>query len=276
MLTSTVEESRNLLIRQLSAADRSRLARHFVAVPLSFKQSIYDDGDTLEYVHFPESGVISLVTALEGSEPIEAGTVGHEGIAGLSVVLGAERAAGRAMCQIPGMALRLPAAIIAAERDAASAWFRVLLRYVHFSIAMIAQTAACNRAHQVDARMSRWLLMTHDRVDGDQFPLTQEFLAQMLGVTRPTVNIAGAILQKAGFIQYRRGQITIVNRAGLESAACECYGRIREKMEQMLSARPRENPSERRSRAAAPERSRSQPARKRRSSKPGLSRARGT
>jgi Mn-dependent DtxR family transcriptional regulator len=109
---------------------------------------------------------------------------------------------------------------------------------VSFVTAMVSQTAACNRMHTVDARMSRWLLMTHDRVGVDDFPLTQEFLAQMLGVARPTVNVAGATLQRAGFIRYTRGRITVLDRKGLESASCECYNRIREELEATVNGRP--------------------------------------
>jgi hypothetical protein len=133
--------------------------------------------------------------------------------------------------------------VIAEESERGTPWFRLLLRYAHFVNAMTAQHAACNRLHAVDARMSRWLLMTHDRVEADDFPLTQEFLGMMLGVARPTVNIAGATLQKAGFIKYTRGRITVLDRAGLESASCECYFRIREELDHVLNGdSPRRRP----------------------------------
>jgi CRP-like cAMP-binding protein len=150
-------------------------------------------------------------------------------------VLGVRHSSNRVICQVPGRALRIPAAAIEAERVRGGPWFSVLLRYVHFVNAMTAQTAACNRMHAVDARMSRWLLMTHDRVDADDFPMTQDFLAQMLGVARPTVNIAGATLQKAGFIKYARGRVTILDRQGLESASCECYARIQQEFESTMN-----------------------------------------
>jgi CRP-like cAMP-binding protein len=142
-------------------------------------------------------------------------------------------------CQIAGRARVVAARVIEDERMSATSWFGVLLRYVSFVMAMMSQTAACNRMHTVDARMSRWMLMTHDRVGRDDFPLTQEFLAIMLGVARPTVNIAGAELQRAGFIKYRRGRITILDRQGLESASCECYGRIRQELEATANGQPR-------------------------------------
>jgi CRP-like cAMP-binding protein len=226
-----LKQSRNHLLRQLTPADRERLGPKFQEQNLAFKQMLFEPGQRVDWVYFPESGVISLVTDLEDGEPIETGTIGNEGVVGLPAILGVAHSAGRVFCQIPGRALRLPAGVIAAERERGTHWFQALLKYVHFVTAMAAQSAACNRMHSVDARMSRWLLMTHDRVDSDDFPLTHEFLAQMLGVARPTVNIAGATLQKAGFIEYTRGRITVLDRAGLESASCECYRRIRQELE---------------------------------------------
>lgn len=230
-----LKDSRNLLIRGMSNADRLRLGPHFTQEQLAFKQNLLEQDKPVKYVYFVEAGVMSMVTDLADGEIIETGTVGHEGLVGLPAVLGVLRAPGRVFCQIPGRALRVPAEVIAAEARAGTAWFRLLLRYANFVAAVTAQQAACNRMHAVDARMSRWLLMTHDSVEGDEFPLTQEFLGYMLGVARPTVNIAGATLQKAGFISYKRGRITVLDRAGLESAACECYARIRVELEKTLN-----------------------------------------
>jgi CRP-like cAMP-binding protein len=228
------EQQSNILLRQLTGEERARLGAHFEELPILFKQTLFEQNGLVDYVYFPESGVISLVTELENGESIETGIVGKEGFVGLPAVLGAARASGRAFCQIPGRALRLPTAVIAAERERSSSWFRLLLRYVNFISAMAAQAAACNRMHNVDARMCRWLLMMRDRVEEDDFPLTQEFLARMLGVARPTVNIAGATLQRAGFIKYTRGRIVILDRSGMESAACECYERIKQEMTNSL------------------------------------------
>ena len=216
--------------------DRSRLSPRFTHEQVDFKQTLVEQDRPVEFVYFVETGVMSLLTELADGESIETGTVGNEGLVGISAVLGVPYASGRALCQVPGSAFRVPAAVIAGEADRVTSWFRVLLRYVHFVSAMTAQTAACNRLHAVDARMSRWLLMTHDRVDSDDFPLTQEFLAQMLGVARPTVNVAGSMLQKAGFISYTRGRVTIIDRQGLESASCECYARIRAELQRSLAS----------------------------------------
>jgi hypothetical protein len=134
---------------------------------------------------------------------------------------------GPVLCQIPGRALRLPATVLEDERRRGQPWMSRLLRYVSFLMAMIGQTAACNRNHDLEARLGRWLLMTHDRVDTDDFPLTQEFLATMLGVSRPLVHAACAALERAGFIEYSRGRIKLIDRKGLRSASCECYDRLR-------------------------------------------------
>jgi CRP-like cAMP-binding protein len=228
------KQSQNRLIRLMGKGEVERLGPHFSEHSLTFKETLYEQNANIDAIYFPESGVISMVTELETGDAIECGTIGNEGFAGLPIVLGARRAAWRAICQIPGNAVCLPAELLARERQHGNAWFERLLRYGHFTTIMIAQTAACNRLHFVEARMSRWLLMTHDRVDGDEFPMTQEFLAQMLGVARPTVNIAGAALERAGLIDYARGRVTILDRQGLESAACECYGRINRDLEDVF------------------------------------------
>jgi CRP-like cAMP-binding protein len=229
-----LNKSRNQLIRSMSAADRERLAAHFVEQTAQFKQPLLEQDQPITHVYFVESGVMSVVTDMEDGETIETGTIGNEGFVGLPTVLGVSVSSSRVFCQIPGVVLRVPAAVIADELKNGTQWFRLLLRYANFVTAMTAQHAACNRMHAVESRMARWLLMTHDRVDGDDFPLTQEFLAMMLGVARPTVNIVGATLQKAGFIKYSRGRVTVLDRTGLESASCECYRRIRGQLERVL------------------------------------------
>jgi CRP-like cAMP-binding protein len=230
-----LKDSHNVLLRQMTPAERRRLGPKFQEQSIAFKQTLFEQGKPVTSVFFPESGVLSAVTDLDDGSAIETGTIGNEGLAGLSAVLGVRHSAGRVFCQIAGRALRVSADVIAAERERSTPWFQLLLRYAHFANAAAAQSAACNRMHAVDARMSKWLLMTRDRVGTDDFPLTQEFLAVMLGVARPTVNIAGATLQKAGFIKYTRGRITVLDRRGLESASCECYLRISQEYEASLN-----------------------------------------
>jgi CRP-like cAMP-binding protein len=233
-----LKKSRNLLIQRMTDEDRARLTPYFTEERLDFKRTLLEQDEPVKQVYFVESGVMSMVTELSGGEIVETGTVGFEGFVGLPAALGVLRAPGRVLVQIAGNGLCVSAEIIAAEAEGGTPWFRVLLRYAHFVSAVAAQYAACNRMHAVDARMSRWLLMTHDSVGGDSFPLTQEFLGQMLGVARPTVNIAGATLQKAGFIHYTRGRITVLDRTGLESASCECYARVVAERHKMLNPEP--------------------------------------
>jgi CRP-like cAMP-binding protein len=219
--------SRNAILARLDAGEYRRLQRHLEHVTVRFNDILYDTGDNVDYVYFPESGVISLVTVLDQGGMIETGLVGSEGMAGLSAFLGARSATGRAVCQIAGTSWRLKTSILIKERRRGGPFNEMLLRYTAVMMAMVSQNAACNRAHPVDQRLSRWLLMSHDRLSGNEIPLTQGFLASMLGVHRPSVNLAGRALQKAGFIRFTRGKITVVDRPGLEGAACECYGRIR-------------------------------------------------
>jgi CRP-like cAMP-binding protein len=225
---------RNRILGALNGDEYARLVPHLTETPLEFKEVLHEQGDRIESVYFVEEGVVSLVTLLEDGE-IETGTVGNEGMIGVHGFLGAEKANERAICQIPGRALRMP--LQALQREPADGPLcQRLLRYINALMAMLAQTAACNRAHTLEQRMCRWLLMTLERVGREQFPLTQEFLAQMLGVRRPTVSLAGSALQRAGLIRYSRGRITIVDREGLEAMSCECHERIRRVFNQALGS----------------------------------------
>jgi CRP-like cAMP-binding protein len=216
----------NRILQRLPDADYDRIAPRFENVALSFKETLYEQQQRIEQMYFVESGVISLVTDLEDGGTIETGTIGNEGVVGVPAFLGMPIATCRAFCQIPGSALRVDMDPMLRERERNSPLAQLILRVANATMSMLAQTAACNRAHPVEERMARWLLMTHDRVGGDEFPLTQQFLAQMLGVRRPSVNTAGLALQQAGLIRYSRGKISIVNRPGLEASSCECYAYI--------------------------------------------------
>lgn len=244
-MTSGAANTRNLILMRLDQDEYARLRPELHYVTLSFKQAVHEQGKAIEYAWFPESGVISLVKQLDDGNAIETGTVGNEGMVGLSAVFGVNRASSRAFCQVPGRALRLSAEVVLAERRRGGQFAELLLRYANATMAMLAQGLACNRAHSLEERMCRWLLMTHDRVDADSFPLTQEFLAQMLGVRRPTVNLAGTSLQRAGLIRYSRGRITIVDRKGLEETSCECYAHMRDEITRSLGKHSRERKSKR-------------------------------
>ena len=213
---------------------------------LRFKEELYTQGGAIEYVYFPEGSVISVVNHLGEGGSIETSTIGNEGMVGLSAVLGMGTAPSHVFCQIPGRAIRLSARCALEERRRGGQLAELLLRFAHVTIAMLTQSVACNRAHSVEERMCRWLLMTHDRAGADEFPLTQEYLGQMLGVRRPTVNLAGTALQRAGLIRYSRGRIRIVDRSGLEDASCECYARVRDEFARALGEPQQAHGDERR------------------------------
>jgi CRP-like cAMP-binding protein len=226
--------SRNEILRRLGHDDWERLRPHLHVISLSFKQLLYEQGGKIDHVYFPDSGVVSVVKVMEDGMLIETGTVGNEGVVGLPAVFGIETSSSRVFCQVPGRALRVRADIVLAERRRGGQFAELLLRFANATLAMLSQSVACNRAHSLEERMCRWLLITHDRVGADSFPLTQEFLAHMLGVRRPTVTLAGTALQRAGLIRYTRGKITIVDRHGLEDASCECYAQMRREFARSL------------------------------------------
>ena len=230
---------RNRLLKLLSSPELERLGKDLEPVALSFKEPLHEQGKPIKHLYFPNSGVISLVTDVTDGQPVETGTIGREGVAGIGAFLGMPNATGRAFCQIPGDAIRIRCEAVQAEVDRGGSLGPVLLRYTNALMAMLAQSAACNRSHTLEQRMARWLLMTRDRVDSDDFPLTQEFLAQMLGVRRPTVSIAGAAFQRAGLIKYSRGRITILDRPGLEGMSCECFAFVQKQFNRALDPRQR-------------------------------------
>jgi CRP-like cAMP-binding protein len=187
-------------------------------------------------VYFLLSGVTSLVIPLKGGESVEVGTVGNEGMLGTPVVLGADASPAKALCQVAGQALRMRVEPFRHSLAEHAGLADIVRRYTQGLFNQIAQTTACNHVHSVRERMCRWLLMTHDRVGADEFHLTQEFLAQMLGVRRPSVTVAAGELRREGLIRYQRGRIRVAHRAGLEAGACECYQTVRQEFDRLLSA----------------------------------------
>jgi CRP-like cAMP-binding protein len=225
----------NRLLAALAADDLAALAPHLEEVTLGNGEVLAEPGEPLADIYFPETAIMSVINRMADGAGVEVGTVGNEGLVGLAALLGAEASESQTLAQIPGTALRLPAAVLVAAVDAQPALRRLLLRYTQAYLTQVAQGAACNRLHGIEARCARWLLMTHDRVGGaDAFPLTQEFLAIMLGVRRAGVSVAAGALQDAGLIRYRRGGIRVLDRAGLEAAACECYGVVRRQFDRLL------------------------------------------
>ena len=195
---------------------------------LRMRETLQEAGDPPEYVYFPTSGIISALTVLENGMMIEFATVGREGTTGVPVFLGMGDSNMAFVSQVPGNAFRLKSKDFLEAIDRSPGLATVIKRYTGVMLALVAQSAACNRAHHVDERCARWLLMTHEQAGDGAFPITQEFLAQMLGVSRPSVALSAAALQKAGLIHYHRGQMTVVDLPGLEKAACECYAVLRE------------------------------------------------
>lgn len=213
----------NQLISGLPDRERLKTLALCEPVDLTFGEMLCEAGQPVHHVYFPLSGFISLVSTTIDHRPLEMGLIGSEGMLGATLVLGINDAPLRAVVQGSGSAFRIEAAQLREGLRDSQAMHRMLSRYVYVSMAQLAQTAVCNCFHEVEARLARWLLMTHDRAHGDRFQLTHQFLADMLGVQRSAVSIAAGTLQQRGLIHYTRGDITIHDRHGLEAASCECY-----------------------------------------------------
>jgi CRP-like cAMP-binding protein len=224
--------SENALLSALPAGERRRLRLERVAANL--REVIYEPDGPIPHVDFPLNCVDSLLVIMGDGLIVEAGTVGNEGMVGLPLFLGADRSPHRALIQVPGDALRMRAEDFREELRRDGALTDLLRRYNQGLMTQMAYSVACNRLHSVEERMCRWLLMTHDRVGADRYPLTQEFLAQMLGVRRPSVTVVAGVLQKAGLIAYARGWVVILDRAGLEATSCECYRVVRDEFDRLL------------------------------------------
>jgi CRP-like cAMP-binding protein len=224
---------RNQLVALLGD-DAAPLLAHFEPVTLEFRAKLLEANQQIPYVYFFDAGVGSLITSLQEGGWIEVGTVGREGLLGVQAVLGDSVSPTHAFVQIAGHGNRIESERLRRIMRDSPKIERVFLRYVQAFLSQVSQGTACNRAHSIEERCARWLLMTHDRVDGNQFELTQEFLGQMLGVRRASVNVVATLLQRAGYITYARGRVTIVDRGGLEGAACECYAAIRENYVRLL------------------------------------------
>ncbi|MDP9491402.1 MAG: Crp/Fnr family transcriptional regulator [Actinomycetota bacterium] len=224
-------DSANGLLRALKAAERAALEPDFQTVELDFKASLHEPGDPTPFVYFPNDGVVSLLTVLENGMAVELGHVGREGMIDISVFLGVEASESRIMIQVPGSAQRMDSKRFRKHVDALPGLRRVMGAYVLEFFTMVAQTTACNRQHTIQQRFARWVLMTQDRTAREEFPITQEFLAEMLGVTRSKVTSAAGAMKRRGLIDYRRGRMTVENRPRLETAACECYALILDRFE---------------------------------------------
>lgn len=233
---------RNRILASLPPQEWARLRQTLERVPLSLRQVIFEPGQPIPHVYFPEDGVISILGLMDDGSGVETATVGNEGMAGVPVFLGAMQMAAQAFVQVAGSAWRMPSAALRDEVRRGTELAAALGRYTQALFTLVAQSSACNRKHGVEQRCARWLLMTHDRVQGDTFGLTQLFLSQMLGVRRATVSEAAGALQQAGLIEYTRGRISVLDRAGLEAAACACYRVIHAEFARMVDGIPAPSP----------------------------------
>jgi CRP-like cAMP-binding protein len=225
---------RNRLLRAFPADAYAAIAPYLETVKLKRGAVIAERGDPVEYAYFPHRSVLSLVTPLSDGTIVESATVGYEGVVGLFAIMGDGIAFERVIAQVPDSATRLPAGRLGALASEYEPVRSLLFRYAQALFRQTAQSLACLQHHSIEERCARWLLQTHDRVGADEFSLTQAFLAAMLGVRRASVNAAAGKLQAEGYIQYQWGRIRVTDRAGLESAACECYGIIAETYSQFL------------------------------------------
>lgn len=230
---------RNRLLAALPAEEFALVKVDLELVRLDQRQSLLEPGKHIVNVFFPETAVVSLVNQMQNGSVVEIGTTGCEGMVGLCAFLSDDTPTVRAFAQIPGIAWRMTVEALGRLARASTEFHRLLLRYTQAFLTQVSQTAACNGTHLVEERCARWLLMTHDRVTDDEFPLTQEFLAFMLGVRRAGVNVAMRSLFDAGLVRYSRGSVRIVNRAGLEEVSCECYRVVRAHNERLLPESPR-------------------------------------
>ena len=228
----------NRYLACLPAKDFSLLAPHLRTVPLERGAMLQDAGDEFEHVYFPHSGMVCRVAVMRSGATVETAIVGRAGILGFTTGFGSRRATARATVQIPGEAARIAASQFQAAVRESSIIRNLLVGYNDLVLSQVQQCVACNALHYLEARLCRWLLQTHDCVDDDAIPLTQETLGQMLGVRRTTLTVVARLLQSAGMIRYRRGLIHIINRAKLEENACECYGVIRQHTDRLFSRPP--------------------------------------
>lgn len=221
----------NRLLAALPAKEYARLLPKMEEIALSYTKTIYAPDDVIRYVYFINSGIISLLAAVGERSQLEVGIVGNEGVVGLPVFLSVKTSNNHALVQGAGMAMRMKTADFLAGCNNGGSLPRILQRYTHSMMTQISQSAVCNRFHSIESRLARWLLMTSDRMASNEFQITQDFLSNMLGVRREAVTLSAKNQQQKGLISYSRGKVSILNRAGLEAAACRCYFIIKKEYE---------------------------------------------
>jgi CRP-like cAMP-binding protein len=237
-MPESIDPRANHLLSCLPAAEWQRWAPQLEAVDLPLGRVLYESGVALGHVYFPTTAIVSLLYVMEDGASAEIAVVGNEGLVGVSLFMGGETTPSRAVVQSAGRGFRMRAAALKDEFGRSSAVLHLLLRYTQALITQMAQTAVCNRHHSLDQQLCRWLLLSLDRLSGSELVMTQELIANMLGVRREGVTEAALKLQKAGLIRYARGHITALDRPGLEARSCECYAVVKKEYDRLLPERP--------------------------------------
>ncbi|MFY9317236.1 MAG: Crp/Fnr family transcriptional regulator [Burkholderiales bacterium] len=232
----------NHLLAALPPGDLERLSPHLELVPMPLGEALYESGGRLQHVYFPTTSIVSLLYVMEDGASAEIAVVGNEGILGISLFMGGETTPSRAVVQSAGYGYRMKAQVLKQEFNRAGPVMHLLLRYTQALITQMAQTAVCNRHHSVEQQLCRWLLLSLDRLTTDELSMTQELIANMLGVRREGVTEAAGKLQRAGLIRYSRGRITVLDRPGLEREVCECYAVVKKEFDRLLSEIPGGSP----------------------------------
>lgn len=225
----------NHLLAALPADVMARWRPHLQSVTLKLGTVLYESGATLEYVHFPTTTIVSLLYVMEDGDSAEIAVVGNEGLVGISIFMGGDSTPSRAVVQSAGKGYQIPASVLKEEFKYVPV-LHLLLRYTQALITQMSQTAVCNRHHSLDQQLCRWLLLSLDRLTGNELVMTQELISNMLGVRREGVTAAALNLQKAGLIEYARGHITVLDRPGLEKRTCECYAVVKKEYDRLLPA----------------------------------------
>jgi CRP-like cAMP-binding protein len=234
MVATSIDARKNLLLAALPDSEWQRWLPQLESVVMPLGQVLYESGDTLSHVYFPTTAIVSLLYVMENGASAEIAVVGKEGIVGISLFMGGESTPSRAVVQSAGAGFRLKAQMVKTEFNRAGPVLHLLLRYTQALITQMAQTAVCNRHHSLDQQLCRWLLLSLDRLQDNELMMTQELIANMLGVRREGVTEGALKLQHAGLISYSRGRITVLDRPGLEKRTCECYAVVKKEYDRLL------------------------------------------
>ena len=238
MKALSVDPTENYLLAALPDAELQRWVPHLERVEMPLGQVLYEAGGTLSHVYFPTTAIVSLLYVMENGASAEIAVVGNEGIVGISLFMGGDSTSSRAVVQSDEMGIRLKAQVMKDDFNRAGPVLHLLLRYTQALITQMAQTAVCNRHHSLDQQLCRWLLLSLDRLKGNELVMTQELIANMLGVRREGVTEGALKLQQAGLIRYARGHISVLDRDGLEKRSCECYAVVKKEYDRLLSRKP--------------------------------------